>query len=138
MFGRAGDLHDPKHECECPWNCGDGQTGQTIDVMTEMAYQLTIHFSSIFKSKTPPVWPHSCPTCCHSNCLDLLTPIFQIITRWSLLPEARKPVASNLRHKTLPSCPYSVPRHFPVLTDHTLIVRSREPVTIFVPSHSTQ
>ena len=29
-------------------------------------------------------------------------------------------MASNLRHKTSPSCPYSVPRHFPVFVDHTV------------------
>jgi hypothetical protein len=121
------------------------------------AYQLTIHFSSILKSNTPPEWPRNTVRT-SARTLEPPCDAHRSHTRTvqSEEPDTIKPCDScssspspgdcrrasksfsNFKHNTLPRCASNVARHSPVRMHHTLIVLSREPVTIRRESKSRQ
>ena len=123
-------------------------------------YQLTIHLESILRSSTPPPCAKStfltsavtrgsspgtgCAYRSHTTTVQSLEPLTikplrgaresTPSTSSSRMSQSR----SNLRHKTEPRWPAKVARHLPVFRLHTLIVRSREPVTMRDESNSKQ
>src|SRR5882762_569117 len=128
-----------------------------VEIMSHYTHQLTIHWSSILRSSTPPVCPFNTARTPASTPPFLPTLKSQTQIEQSLLPLTIKPgfasftpssssqptlltsqSLSNFRQSTLPASPLNVASNFPVNSDHTLIDLSLEPVIILVESNSRQ
>lgn len=128
------------------WAVAEINTQMNLPNARWTTHQLTIHLSSILISRTPPSWPfNTALTSAYDSPVESRVYRSHTRTEQSLLPLTMKPgvvssseLASNFKQSTLPWCPLNVPSSLPVLRDHTLMLRSRDPVMIREASNSKQ